>query len=236
MFGLNFAVATLALLGASASNASPFERRACTKYEIITARGTGQAQGQTFGYTAMLTKVLKSVPGGSHYDLVYPASLDLENSATAGVKNLTAHLKAGVKSCPTRNYALIGYSQGAEVMNRVLEYINSGNNATVFNRIKAVVYIGNPSHKPYSAANFDEKGGNSTNPYTGVFNYFDEPSPRLLPFIKAKKLHDICFNYDTICAADQVAPSGQDSTHGMYNDSASVQSQGAKFIQAKLTA
>ncbi|KAK0552669.1 hypothetical protein OC846_001839 [Tilletia horrida] len=231
MLGLNLVTVTLALLGTSVSKASPLERRACTKYEIIHARGTFQPNGSTEGFTGMLNTVLNTRAGGSNYSVVYPASLDFSKSIPQGVADLSAHLKASIAACPTRNYTLIGYSQGAEVMNEYLINVTSTSNATIYNRIKAIVYVGNPSHTPYTSSNFDENGGTSTNPYIGSYK---PKTPKLTQWLS--KLHDICYNYDDICANNQSKPFGQGSNHGKYEDDTNVQNQGAQFILAKLPA
>ncbi|KAK0543739.1 hypothetical protein OC845_005972 [Tilletia horrida] len=238
MLALMLATIVFALLGPDASEASPLERRACSKYQIITARGTGIAQGSTTGYTGMLGTVLKRVSGGSHYDLVYPANGNFvfppPTSQDSGVANLTAYLQASVKSCPSQTYALIGYSQGAEVINRVLLNVNSTTNATLWNLVKAVVYVGNPSHHPNNAANFDQDGGNLTQPFTGEGIWPGISAP-LTPYIKAKKLHDICYTHDDVCASDDPNKVAF-KYHMWYENTTSVQAQGSNFMIAKLTA
>ncbi|KAK0553321.1 hypothetical protein OC846_002564 [Tilletia horrida] len=237
MFSLSFVTVALALVGASASNASPLEPRACPPYEIITARGTSAAQGDTTGYTGMLNQALASLPGSTHYDVVYPASLDFYNSIQAGARDLGAHIRNGITFCPNQKYALIGYSQGAEVINTYLQDVTPSNNANIYNQIKAVVHIGNPSHSPYNPSNYDENGGRTTDPYAGggIAGFKTQP---LTAYIYSGKLRDICYNYDTICAFTEPKPSGpaQSGNHFAYNGSASVQSQGANHIVSKLTA
>ncbi|KAK0547895.1 hypothetical protein OC846_001155 [Tilletia horrida] len=235
MFGFNLATVTLAILGAAASNASPLERRACPTYEIIVARGTGDPQGSSNGFTGMLTQALAALPGSARYDVNYPASFDFYNSIQAGVSDLRTHLFNGVTFCPNQKYALIGYSQGAEVMNNYLQNVNSTSNSNIYSRIKAVVYIGNPSKSAYNPSNFDENGGKLTDPYSGG-GIAGFKTPPLTAWINSGKLHDICHTYDVVCAFNQPNPDPSNNNgHFEYQNSTSVQNQGANFIISKIT-
>ncbi|KAK0547894.1 hypothetical protein OC846_001154 [Tilletia horrida] len=231
MFGLSFATTILALLGASTSAASPLERRACPSIEIIDARGTTTPQGSTSGYTGMLTQARNAL-GAASYSVNYPASIDFYNSIQAGVNDLRNHIFNGVTFCPNQKYAFIGYSQGAEVMNNYLQNVNSTSNANIYNLIKAIVYIGNPSHSPYNPSNFDQNGGKLTDPYIGG-GIGGFRTPPLTPYINSGKLHDICYTQDIICAVNSTNASLD--AHLQYDTSTSVQNQGASFIISKFT-
>ncbi|KAK0553189.1 hypothetical protein OC846_000012 [Tilletia horrida] len=235
MVGLHLVISALALLGATGSNASPLRRRDCSDYQIVAARGTSNPQNSTFGYTGMVDTVFKTLPGGSFYDVVYPANYFFYPGIPEGVADLTKHLQQSVQNCPKQKYALIGYSQGAEVINRVIVNVNSTLNATVYDRIKSVIYVGNPSHLPNSTANVDQDGGKATDAWKGILSVtgiLGPRIPRLDAYISSAKLLDICYTYDLICAFNE--PHNSFSNHTLYNNSMGVQTQGAKHMLARL--
>lgn len=53
---------------------------ACSSYTIIDTRGTGEAQGQSAGFTTMNQNIMSQVSGGSRYDTVYPAGANQDSS------------------------------------------------------------------------------------------------------------------------------------------------------------
>ncbi|KAK0544165.1 hypothetical protein OC846_003375 [Tilletia horrida] len=232
MFSLSAVTVTLALLGATVSNASPAKRFGCPKYEVITARGTTLAQGDTSGYTDMLNKILAAVPGGSHYDVNYPASIDFYNSLNAGVNDLTVHINNGITFCPNQVYALLGLSQGAQVIDNYLQKVNTTSNVNIYNHIKAIVLLGDPSHMPNNPSNIDEFGGTSTNPYIGG-GIGGFRSPPLPTWYSNGRLLDICHNQDIICAVNQTGANLDN--HLQYNGSSVVQNLGANFVVPKLS-
>lgn len=73
--------ALLSVCLAAGAIATPIEKRAaCSKYTIISTRGTGELQGPSAGFLTMNQKTLAQVPGGTVYNTVYLAAAD-QNSA-----------------------------------------------------------------------------------------------------------------------------------------------------------
>lgn len=65
----------------SSSSAAPTSTgSACTSYTIIDTRGTGEAQGESRGFTTMNQRIMQQVTGGSRYDTVYPAGYNQDSS------------------------------------------------------------------------------------------------------------------------------------------------------------
>ncbi|KAK0544211.1 hypothetical protein OC846_006152 [Tilletia horrida] len=235
---LTFAASVLAVaLGCASGSPVDLAERAtatgCNSYKLVTVRGTFVPQNSTLGYSGMLSQTKAAVSGGASYDIVYPAMVDFPDSLPKGVTALTRYLSTQIKSCPSQKLALIGYSQGAEVIDRVTQYILPTKNATLFNTIKAIVLIGDPLHTPGNSANVDSKGGNSTAKYEG--HALLEGS-KVIPqaYNKAKKLLNICADKDSICATSE--PGSNFDAHLSYIQDAGVQKLGSKFIIARLQA
>ncbi|KAL9938927.1 hypothetical protein V8E36_001740 [Tilletia maclaganii] len=206
---------------------------ACPAYTIVSTRGTDSPQKTTSPYTGMINQTLAAVPGGRLYDIVYPATLNFLSSVPDGVSALAKYIHAQLAACPSMGFVLLGYSQGAEIVDLTLHGVLPKSNATIFNAIKAVVLIGDPNHVPGNSANVDEFGGNSTSKYSGfVSNPFLPPVPQA--YNKAGKLLNICKSLDMICAFTQ--PKADFAHHLMYEDDAGVQKLGADFIIPRLRA
>ncbi|KAK0542995.1 hypothetical protein OC846_006089 [Tilletia horrida] len=230
------AVVAVALGFANASPAELAERAtstACNNYKLVTVRGTYIPQNLSLGYEGMLSQTMAAVSGGRVHDLIYPASDDFATSVPKGVTALTRYLSNQVKSCPSQKLALIGYSQGAEVVDRVTQYVLPNKNATIFNAIRSIVLLGDPQHTPGNSANVDSKGGNSTAQYSGSGLL---QGGKAIPqaYNKAKKLLNICADKDSVCATSEAGSNFE--AHCSYIQDAGVQKLGSKFIIAKLKA
>ncbi|NUS45785.1 MAG: cutinase family protein [Mycobacteriaceae bacterium] len=123
----------------------------CTTLEVVSARGTGEpgALGAVVGdpVFAALRRVLPETV--SAYGVKYPATLDMPVSSDHGVVDLVGHLTRQAASCPAQRFILVGYSQGAFVIDQVLgAAIPFGRPAAlpgwVSPRIAAVLLFGNP--------------------------------------------------------------------------------------------
>ncbi|KAJ9125823.1 hypothetical protein QFC24_002607 [Naganishia onofrii] len=88
---------------------------ACTKYEVISARGTTESQTSPYGNTATVNGILNQVAGGAHYEVVYPADNNFATGPGIGASDLIQHVNGRLSSCPNMKFVLIGYSQGAMV-------------------------------------------------------------------------------------------------------------------------
>ncbi len=132
----------------------------CYDLEIIFARGSGGERYNTVEFNALAEAAQKLT--NDYYiitlthDLDYPAvemssparllgafvsagkAYEYGASVDAGVASLREHYLAQSKDCPDMNFALVGYSQGAQVV---------ANAASVFDveRLKFVMLIGDPN-------------------------------------------------------------------------------------------
>lgn len=146
--------------------ASQSETQECKDLVFVGVRGSGEISpyGNSIkGVRDAVKDRWKSNASVRQVDLDYPAakidevadsqvqSLLLDRkpekpeyfvSAEKGVQQLTAFLKAQVKHCPNEAVALVGFSQGAQVITQTLSGKPTG--AT----IAGVLLLGNPDHYP----------------------------------------------------------------------------------------
>jgi cutinase len=143
------AVATAAVTAAPAS-------AACTDIDVVVARGTGEpgTLGWIVGdpvYAALKNKIpLRSFMG---YPVNYPADLSI-GSASKGNTDLVNHVKSQAASCPNQKFILVGYSQGANVVDNSIGVSSDGAlvggpitatiPASIEPRVAAVLVFGNP--------------------------------------------------------------------------------------------
>ncbi|KAJ9106918.1 hypothetical protein QFC20_003927 [Naganishia adeliensis] len=116
---------------------------ACTKYEVISARGTTESQTAPYGNTATVNGILNQVAGGGRYEVVYPADNNFATGPTIGATDLINYVNGRLASCPSMKFVLIGYSQGAMVT------VTAENNAQLpRNAVVATILYGNPYWLP----------------------------------------------------------------------------------------
>jgi cutinase len=129
---------------------------ACTDIDVVVARGTGEpgTLGWIVGdpvYAALKRKIpLRSFMG---YPVNYPADLSI-GSASKGNTDLVDHVKKQAASCPGQKFILVGYSQGANVVDNSLGVSSDGAvvggpitatiPASIESRVSAVLVFGNP--------------------------------------------------------------------------------------------
>lgn len=142
------------------SNVNSLDGSDCSDFEFIFVRGSGQSLNDSDykAYESALKDKLKNQKI-SFYELGqeedgYPAiSVDFAVSLGAivsagesyrfgesvekGVKELISHIKTESKRCKTKKFILAGYSQGAVVVDKSLNYLNS-------DRIFYVANFGDP--------------------------------------------------------------------------------------------
>jgi hypothetical protein len=163
---MHFSTSVSLLALAALSTAAPMEgvkrQTKCASYTIINARGTGEIQGQSFGFRTMNSRVQSAVSGGKLYNVVYPASSDQNSSA--GTADIINKITNTLKTNPNECFILEGYSQGAQATVNAMPKLTGAN----FDAVKGVFLIGNPSHKAGLACNVDEKGGDSTKNVNGL--------------------------------------------------------------------
>ncbi|MFE1591395.1 cutinase family protein [Nocardia sp. NPDC058705] len=128
----------------------------CTAVQVISARGTGEP----LGFAPQLGTVVgnpvynainkKLTASSSPYRVDYPASATQLNSISLGNTDLVNHIIEQATSCPNQSFVLVGYSQGAFVVENSLgvpTYTSWGSKIIpgwVEPKIKAVLLFGNP--------------------------------------------------------------------------------------------
>lgn len=143
--------AGLATLSAPTASAAP-----CTDIDVVAARGTFEPGrlGLIVGdpvFSALEKKLTgKTV---SSYAVDYPANLSL-TSAAQGNRDLVNHVNSQAANCPNQRFILVGYSQGANVVDNSIGISSAGAvvgspivaslPAAVEPKVAAVLLFGNP--------------------------------------------------------------------------------------------
>jgi cutinase len=149
---VGFAAAGLTVAAAPAASAAP-----CTDVDVSVARGTGEpgSLGIIVGqpvYDAVQNRLRpRSV---SSYGVNYPADLIEPASVQQGNRDLVNHVRSQAASCPQQRFVLVGYSQGANVVDNSIGISSDGAvvggpiaatiPADLAPRIAAIVLFGNP--------------------------------------------------------------------------------------------
>ncbi|CAH7685678.1 cutinase-domain-containing protein [Phakopsora pachyrhizi] len=157
----------------------------CARYEIVSARGTGEIQTNPTGSAGFLRGVLSAVPGGSKYEVVYPADVNYAVSPGRGAKNIDEHIRPKLASCPNEVFVFFGYSEGAMV---VTQYMKNFKFPT--DKLAAIVLYGNPHHT----------SGATQNVCTGKTGVgIASPLRIVMPAAPASVTFDCCNQGDMIC-------------------------------------
>ncbi|WP_406010432.1 cutinase family protein [Streptomyces sp. NBC_00637] len=128
----------------------------CSDIDVVAARGTFEPG--TLGLIVgdpVFSALQKKLTGKtlSSYAVNYPADLSL-TSAAQGNADVVNHVKAQATACPNQRYILVGYSQGANVVDNSIGISSAGAvvgspivatlPAAVEPRVAAVLLFGNP--------------------------------------------------------------------------------------------
>jgi cutinase len=153
---LSVAAAVLVAAGGLAVVWAPSASAGCSDIDIVSARGTGEPG--TLGWIVgdPVSAALKKKISGkafSTYRVNYPADLSL-TSAGQGNTDLVNHVKSQAASCPNQRFVLVGYSQGANVVDNSMGVSTAGAlvgspiTATIPHdvepKVAAVLLFGNP--------------------------------------------------------------------------------------------
>jgi cutinase len=143
--------AGLATVAAPTATAAP-----CTDIDVVSARGTFEPG--TLGFIVgdpVYSELRKKITGKtlSSYAVNYPADLSL-TSAAQGNRDLVNHVQSQAASCPNQRFILVGYSQGANVVDNSIGISSAGAvvgspivatlPAAVEPKVSAVLLFGNP--------------------------------------------------------------------------------------------
>jgi cutinase len=178
----------------------------CLDVEVVSARGTDQPPGVGINGQAFIDSLKSKLPGRNIgvYAVNYPASNDLIRSPVAGADDARAHVQATVARCPDTKLVLTGYSQGANVIDRITEELRP----EVADHVAAVAVFGNPRSSLASKL----AGG---------------PLPTISPLYRAKTI-DLCTADDPVCSEG-----ANWSAHAQYIQSG-MTAQAATFVAGKL--
>lgn len=114
----------------------------CPDVEVVSARGTNQPPGVGIYGKAFIDSLRSKLPGRNIgvYAVNYPASDDLVKSPLVGADDARAHVQAIVAQCPNTRIVLSGFSQGANVIDRITGELRP----EVADHVAAVAVFGNP--------------------------------------------------------------------------------------------
>lgn len=129
---------------------------ACTDIDVVAARGTFEPG--TLGFIVgdpVYSALQKKITGKtlSSYKVNYPADLSL-TSAAQGNADVVNHVEQQAAACPNQRFVLVGYSQGANVVDNSIGISSEGAvvgspivatlPAAVEPKVAAVLLFGNP--------------------------------------------------------------------------------------------
>lgn len=203
----------------------------CSRYLVITARGTGEPSKKQ-----LLTPTVKAIKSArpnevQHLDLDYPADTEVKDGGTLGARTIVDTLNVQAEACPEQSFVLLGYSQGALVIGDALdtpEYRLVGLKVgevdqKAADRILSIVFFGNPRFlgtEPYAVGTFNpQMNGLLPRPAEGLARYAD-------------RLRDYCSAKDVICQAE-FTPELNEAGHVTYYKNGMPQ-DGAAFVITKL--
>ncbi|MFC9132180.1 cutinase family protein [Streptomyces sp. NPDC057099] len=156
---IRLCLAALSLVGGAGLatlSAPPASAAACSDVELVSARGTFEPG--TLGFIVgdpVLSALQKKAAGKNltSYKVNYPADLS-PTSAAQGNLDLVNHVKSQAAACPNQKFVLVGYSQGANVVDNSIGISSAGAvvgspivatlPAAVEPKVAAVLLFGNP--------------------------------------------------------------------------------------------
>jgi acetylxylan esterase len=158
----------------------------CPAVHVFGARETTVPQG--FGSSiTVVNLILASNPNSSKEEIVYPATggNTYASSARAGVQAVTNQVSAFAAQCPDTMIVLVGYSQGAQIMDDAMcgggdPNAQIGNatapiSASVASKVKAMIWMGDPRHTPgapYNVGNATAAGVSAFLPFSSFISHF----------------------------------------------------------------
>lgn len=162
---------------------------ACTDYKVISARGTSENQQHPTGNAGFISGLFKAVPGGANYEVVYPASVDYYSGPIEGSTDALKYITAQALRCPQQLYVLVGYSEGAMALTRLMTLPS-----VPASLIVAIVLYGNPYFKGGAPQNAcSAKSGTGLALSTGL------ATQSLMPSTYSSMVFDCCLTGDMIC-------------------------------------
>ncbi|MFD5162297.1 cutinase family protein [Streptomyces hawaiiensis] len=156
---IRMSLAALSLAGGAGLatlSAPPALAAACSDVEVVAARGTFEPGTLGFIVGDPVYSALQKKAAGknlSSYKVNYPADLS-PTSAAQGNLDLVNHVKSQAAACPGQKFVLVGYSQGANVVDNSIGISSAGAvvgspivatlPAALEPKVAAVLLFGNP--------------------------------------------------------------------------------------------
>ena len=199
----------------------PGDPLVCAELLIIGARGSGQPalSADTEGFEGFGRQVFMAIEDLEErvdalrvrrIALQYPAR-DTTWIATnpksffagieLGVSETRMLLETRARRCPDEMIALVGFSQGAMVMHRVVDdlfFATDGASARIFNRIATAILIADGDRSPKEQSARYGSAGRGKGVAT-VFNKISKTRPHTLPDMPSEFTHSICNFHDVVC-------------------------------------
>jgi cutinase len=140
----------------------------CADIDVVVARGTGEPGTLGIVVGDPVYSALQSALAGrstSSYAVNYPASLIEPSSVDQGNTDLVNHVTSQAASCPNQRFILVGYSQGANVVDNSIGISSDGAlvggpivatiPGSIDPRVAAVLVFGNPIRAQGKSINND---------------------------------------------------------------------------------
>jgi len=175
----------------------------CQQVRFVAVRGSGETNQTARGLgaipNAIITEAVANLPGSLgpesvglsavDYPAVVQSAADYNASVNAGLAEVTKQLRSRNKQCPNEQVFLVGHSQGAHVIHRLLlqdEFANA-------KWIRQATLVADPARP------VDSKKG-----VGGTFNTLaltaGQTAEKNIPKSARKKVKNICSTYDIICS------------------------------------
>ncbi len=197
------AVASLAL---PVVTAIPAHAQGCPAYWVIGARGSSDrmtgpfTMGPTVGAYAEQAATALPAATTEYLSLPYaaaPVGPNYFDSVNAGWQGLQAIIRTRIAQCPQIRIGLIGYSQGAHVINDAMHALE-GSDPAALEHVRAILLIADPRSDP--AARYHLPVALSGRPVTdrqhgGVLG------SQSLPAAVHGRAVDLCISGDPVCDA-----------------------------------
>jgi cutinase len=179
---------------------------ACPDVQVVFARGTFEPPGLGATGQAFVDALQAELPGKSIdvYPVNYPASLDFQQGAAAGVIDASNKVQSVAAACPKTKQVLGGYSQGAAV----IAYTTTDTLPPDY-----VLPVGITGPMPKSVAGHVAAVNLFGKPSSGFLQMLDNGAPPItIGSAYTAKALDLCVANDPVCS-----PGGGDpGAHGQY--------------------
>jgi len=148
----------------STALAAPFFGRrqtTCPPNHLIVARGSLESPGPGLLVT-LADKIIAANPGTTMEAIDYPATLDnYDTSSANGTIAVQQQLNSFVQKCPNAKVAMLGFSQGAQIVGDAIagggiqgiSKLNLPISRAVSDQVDAMVFYGDPRHNARATYN-----------------------------------------------------------------------------------